>query len=265
MRRWARFIGLLLGMIVCVPLHYAWKLAGAKSPWPRRFLFWVGYVAGVRLDVRGEYRRTNILFVANHATWLDIMIIGGTTGAAFVAKEELKTSKFVHLDGQPQRQHLDPALRPQRHSRARSTSSARCSNRAAPSASSRGHDQGRQGRPAVPRQPVLRPSTRRSRAWSSARSPIDYGEKKPLGAWGDEAAGAGPKRAPLAQGTIPTASAFRRAARPGAMDRKQMATCPRQLVVDALAASDAPDPRLYPGAMSRPSPRPFTSNPTAAR
>jgi 1-acyl-sn-glycerol-3-phosphate acyltransferase len=95
-RRWFRFVGLLLGLIACVPLHYSWKLVGAKSPWPRRFLFWVGYVAGVRLNVQGEYRRTNTLFVANHATWLDIMIIGGTTGAAFVAKEELKTSKFVH-------------------------------------------------------------------------------------------------------------------------------------------------------------------------
>jgi hypothetical protein len=33
---------------------------------------------------------------------------------------------------------------------------------------------------------------------------------------------------------------------PARMDRKQMAVASRQLIVDALAASDAPDPRLYP-------------------
>jgi 1-acyl-sn-glycerol-3-phosphate acyltransferase len=245
MRRWARFIGLLLGMIVCVPLHYAWKLAGAKSPWPRRFLFWVGYVAGVRLDVRGEYRRTNILFVANHATWLDIMIIGGTTGAAFVAKEELKTSKFVHWMAS-----LNDSIWIQRsdrsgiHGQVDVIRKVLESGRAVcffPEATTKG------GRDVLPFRASL---------FSALYPPIpglvvqpiaiDYGEKNALVAWGDESGGAVVQRVFSHKGTIPTRLSFCEPLDPEQMDRKRMATVSRQLIVDALDASDARDPRLYP-------------------
>jgi hypothetical protein len=48
------------------------------------------------------------------------------------------------------------------------------------------------------------------------------------------------------KGTIPTRLSFCEPLDPEQMDRKRMATVSRQLIVDALDASDARDPRLYP-------------------
>lgn len=245
-RRWFRFLALLIGMIVCVPLHYSWKLAGAKSPWPRRFLFWVGYVAGVRLDVRGRpYRRTNTLFVANHATWLDIMIIGGTTGAAFVAKEELKTSKFVHWMAS-----LNDSIWIQRSDRAGIHGQVEVirkvleSGRAVcffPEATTKG------GKDVLPFRASL---------FSALYPPIpglvvqpiaiDYGDKDSLVAWGDESGGAVVQRVFSHKGIIPTRMTFAAPLDPDEMDRKQMAIASRQLIVEALHASEPRAPGLYP-------------------
>ena len=77
------------GLLVCLPLHYLWKLLGMASPWPRRFLFWVGFVAGVRSRIVGTPLKHHVLFVSNHLSWLDIMVIAGATGAAFVSKDDV--------------------------------------------------------------------------------------------------------------------------------------------------------------------------------
>jgi 1-acyl-sn-glycerol-3-phosphate acyltransferase len=75
-------------LLVFVPLHYLWTLFGA-SPWPRVYLRWVGWVAGLRFQVIGAPLKRDVLFVSNHTSWLDIMILAGTTGTAFVAKDEV--------------------------------------------------------------------------------------------------------------------------------------------------------------------------------
>jgi lyso-ornithine lipid O-acyltransferase len=84
--RGAWMVGLL---IACVPLHYLWKLAGAPSPWPRRFLRGIGRAAGMRVRVSGGPVDGGVLFVANHMSWLDIMILAGASGTAFVSKGEV--------------------------------------------------------------------------------------------------------------------------------------------------------------------------------
>ena len=76
-------------LLLCVPLHYAWKLAGRRSPWPRRFLGGVGHIAGLRVRVEGRALGSHVLFIANHLSWLDIMLLAGTSGASFVSKEEV--------------------------------------------------------------------------------------------------------------------------------------------------------------------------------
>src|SRR3712207_9546818 len=63
-----------------------WKLFGLRSPWPRRFLYWVGRSAGMRPRIVGTPLRSHVLFVSNHLSWLDIMLIAGASGAAFVSK-----------------------------------------------------------------------------------------------------------------------------------------------------------------------------------
>jgi len=89
MRLTLRIAAIALGLIALLPFHYIWKLARRPSPWPRRFLAWVGRAAGMRLTVVGTPRRSHVLFVSNHLSWLDIMLIAGSSGAAFVAKDEI--------------------------------------------------------------------------------------------------------------------------------------------------------------------------------
>jgi lyso-ornithine lipid O-acyltransferase len=84
--RAAWIVGLFL---LCVPLHYAWKAAGAPSPWPRRFLGWVARAAGMKLRVLGRPVAGNVLFVANHESWLDILLLAGASGTAFVSKDDV--------------------------------------------------------------------------------------------------------------------------------------------------------------------------------
>jgi 1-acyl-sn-glycerol-3-phosphate acyltransferase len=42
------------------------------------------------VKVVGTPRRAHVLYLANHVSWLDIMIIAGASGAAFVAKSEIR-------------------------------------------------------------------------------------------------------------------------------------------------------------------------------
>lgn len=89
MRLAFRAASILAGLIVCLPLHYLWKAFGRPSPWPRRFLGWVARSAGMRVRSVGTPLRSHVLFVSNHLSWLDIMLVAGATGAAFVSKEEV--------------------------------------------------------------------------------------------------------------------------------------------------------------------------------
>src|SRR3954466_418057 len=84
--RVAWIVGLFL---LCVPLHYFWRLLRARSPWPRWFLGRVGRAAGIRVRVVGRPLERDVLFLANHLSWLDILIVAGASGAAFVAKQEV--------------------------------------------------------------------------------------------------------------------------------------------------------------------------------
>lgn len=84
-----RIAAIAFGLLVCVPLHYLSLAVLRRSRWPRRFLFWVGYSAGLRTRILGEPLRDNVLFVSNHLSWLDIMAIAGATGTAFVSKDDV--------------------------------------------------------------------------------------------------------------------------------------------------------------------------------
>jgi 1-acyl-sn-glycerol-3-phosphate acyltransferase len=43
----------------------------------------------MRLQVIGTPLRSHVLFVANHLSWLDIMVLADASGTAFVAKDEI--------------------------------------------------------------------------------------------------------------------------------------------------------------------------------
>ena len=85
----ARLAGLVGLLLACVTLHGAWALFRRPSPWPRRFLRGAAWVVGARIRVRGLPPSSRALIVSNHCGWLDILLLGGETGAAFAAKAEL--------------------------------------------------------------------------------------------------------------------------------------------------------------------------------
>lgn len=79
---------ILLGLLVCVPLHYLSVVFGG-SRWPRRFLGWAAYASGMRVRTEGTPLRHHVLFLANHMSWLDILVLAGASGTAFVSKDDV--------------------------------------------------------------------------------------------------------------------------------------------------------------------------------
>jgi 1-acyl-sn-glycerol-3-phosphate acyltransferase len=66
-----------------------------QSSWPPKFLAAAGWVVGARVRQSGEPIRPHSLLISNHLSWLDILILGGSTNCAFVAKDQLGHG-FLH-------------------------------------------------------------------------------------------------------------------------------------------------------------------------
>lgn len=88
-RAYLRILLLVLCLLACLPGHALWRLVRAKSPWPRLFLGSAGWAAGCDVEVRGTPVTRNALYIANHVSWLDILVLAGKSGSAFVAKAEM--------------------------------------------------------------------------------------------------------------------------------------------------------------------------------
>ncbi|WP_341859924.1 lysophospholipid acyltransferase family protein [Qipengyuania sp. GPGPB31] len=92
-REWVRFVlrtlGILLGLLVCVPLHYLYRVFAYGSPFPMLFLRYTAWIIGARVKIHGTPLRRDVFFIANHVSWIDILALAGATGTAFVAKFEL--------------------------------------------------------------------------------------------------------------------------------------------------------------------------------
>ena len=89
MRAALRSVLLLLLFAVVGPIHVATKLLLGKSGWPPRFLAMAGLIVGARPKVVGGPLSPHTLLISNHVSWLDILILGGATGTAFVSKDNL--------------------------------------------------------------------------------------------------------------------------------------------------------------------------------
>ena len=76
-------------LLICVPLHYTWKLFGARSKWPSRFLGGIATIAGVKVQVLGQRARGGVFLLPNHVSWIDVPALAGVTGTAFVAHSGL--------------------------------------------------------------------------------------------------------------------------------------------------------------------------------
>lgn len=58
-----------------------------RSPWPRRFLGLAARAVGAQVRVEGHPFHGDSFLIANHVSWIDILALGGATGAAFVAHD----------------------------------------------------------------------------------------------------------------------------------------------------------------------------------
>ena len=88
-RALARIAVLLSLFAIVAPLHLLSKLLLRRSPWPSRFLAAAARIIGAKVRVEGQPAQRHTLLVANHTSWLDILILGGSVGSTFVSKDSL--------------------------------------------------------------------------------------------------------------------------------------------------------------------------------
>jgi 1-acyl-sn-glycerol-3-phosphate acyltransferase len=77
------------------PIHIGTKTLLGSSGWPRRFLASAAWIAGARVRLDGSPLHGHTLLISNHVSWLDILVIGGSTGCRFVSKDALG-HPFMH-------------------------------------------------------------------------------------------------------------------------------------------------------------------------
>ena len=90
-----RVAGLIGLFLLCAPPHFVMKWVTRRSPWPERFLAAAGWIIGARARLVGALPPAHTLIIANHTSWLDILVLGGSTGCTFVSKDALGHG-FVH-------------------------------------------------------------------------------------------------------------------------------------------------------------------------
>ena len=230
---------MVAGLLICVPLHYLWKLLPGRSPWPQTYLGWAGWCAGLRVRTEGTPLDDHVLFVSNHVTWLDILAMGGATRAVFVSRDDVERWPVVGwLASLNDTIYVARQARREVHGQADRLRRALAAGRAValfPEGTTEG------GHEVLPFRPSL---------FASLFPPldgvkvqpvaIDYGDIAEEIAWvGDEPAGDNAKRVVGRKGTIPVVLRFLAPVDPHAAgDRKTLAGRSQAEVVEALGLTD---------------------------
>ena len=71
-----------------------------RSNWPPFFLAAAAWIIGARASLEGGRPQPHTLLISNHVNWLDILVLGGATGTAFVSKANLGHGLFHWLADQ---------------------------------------------------------------------------------------------------------------------------------------------------------------------
>lgn len=241
-----RIAAMAAGLLACIPLHFLWKLVGARSIWPQVYLAYAGRCAGLRVRTEGMPLRRDVLFVSNHVTWLDIFALGGATGAIFVSRDDVESWPLMGwLAGLNDTIYVARQARREVHGQANAIRRALLAGKALalfPEGTTEG------GHVVLPFRPSLLaslfPPLDRVRVQPVA---IDYGPVAEDIAWvGAEPAGANAGRVLSRRGGIPVTLRFLEPVDPHAAgDRKTLAARAQAEVEAALGASEAPAPTLY--------------------
>jgi len=228
-----RIATLLAILLACLLGHTLARLTGDTLPWVRRFLGRAARTLGADVTVTGHPLDRDVLFVANHLSWFDILAMGGATGTAFVSKDGVAGWPVVGWLAR-----LGGTIFIARTSRAAARAQADALTAALAS-----------GRPAM----VFPEGTTNDgrtilpfHAALFAAAPaagvrvqpvaIDYGALAPEIAWGpDEPALAVARRLIARPGRIPITLRFLDPVDPAITDRKALAAAARAAIVAALA------------------------------
>lgn len=89
LRYWGRLALVGLALLACLGPHLLWRAAGRPSPWSRRFLAAAARACGARVTIVGTPLLHDVFYVANHLSWIDIPILGGVTGTAFISQDKI--------------------------------------------------------------------------------------------------------------------------------------------------------------------------------
>lgn len=242
-----RVLLIALGLLVCLVPHYACVALRRPSPWPRRFLFWVGYAAGLRVTITGTPLRSHVLFVANHLSWLDIMALAGASGTAFVSKAEVNEWPVIGwLARLNKTVFVARAERGAVRGQADALRTALASGQPValfPEGTTEG------GHEVLPFRPSLLASLYPPLPGIRVQPvALDYGGAGAEIAWvGEEGAGTNARRILSRRGTIPLGIRFLAPIDPEAIpDRKALAAAARAEIVESLG-SEFPGDRLYAG------------------
>lgn len=90
-----RVVAMVLALSLCLPAHLLTRLLRLHSPWPRWFLWMMGRICGAVVTIDGKPLKNNVFFVANHVSWVDILVLAGASGTAYIAKAELQAHPVV--------------------------------------------------------------------------------------------------------------------------------------------------------------------------
>jgi 1-acyl-sn-glycerol-3-phosphate acyltransferase len=238
-----RTLAIAAGLVACLVLHGAWRLARRASPWPRRFLGWVGRCAGLRVRSIGTPAAGGVLFVANHLSWLDIMILAGATGTAFVSRDDVGRWPVIGwLAGLNNTVYVDRSNRRAVQSQADTLRAALVSGRPVALFPEGTTDGGTQ---ILPFRPSLLASLFPPIPGLTVQPvAIDYGAAGPDIAWtGQEGAAANVRRVLSRQGSAPVVLHFLAPLDPAVLgERKALAEAARRAILAALGPSaSAPD------------------------
>lgn len=105
MRTASRLLAMAGLLLACVVLFLLWRLFSRHNPWPRRFLGGIARISGAKVRLAGTGQvgsataqkgsGQQVILLANHVSWLDVPILAGASGTAFVAHSGLMKSRFL--------------------------------------------------------------------------------------------------------------------------------------------------------------------------
>jgi 1-acyl-sn-glycerol-3-phosphate acyltransferase len=92
-------IGLLFLGLAVLTFRFPMIDAKAQQAWIKRWSIWVASTLGLKVAVQGQIDPSmgSALIVANHSSWLDIVVINSIQPAAFIAKAEIEKWPVVGL------------------------------------------------------------------------------------------------------------------------------------------------------------------------